>query len=1196
MATPRFIPITLQLNTRTGEVALRTFGGEFKKLENESRGFGRTATQSFLSVEREAQRAARGTQSAFTNALSSIKSSASGLGGTLRGALSFAGGGAILNGITALTGGLGNMAGAVFDIRDQLERAEVGFTTLFDGNKEKAKGFINELRQFSKSTPFELGGTVGSAQSLLAQGFNKEQIIPILRGVGSATAAAGKGSQEFQSILSQLSQTASKGKAELEDLKIIAEAGVPVFDILSKSIGVSQEQLFKFLSEGRLRGKETVQLLSDEFARKFPSALDDLAKTTKGRFTNTVETLSGAAVDVLEPAFVGLNEVLAETNKLLEGPGFANFSAKARGFADTTVQSLRSTIQSLFAKPGDAPRAGDTALQLGGEVLTGEFFNNLPGKKGLDKLTKGESVSVKDFIDVSAEIEAIQGIGRFLGGAIPDGVKQGIKDKIKSAQTEVTEFGGSLWKSFKDSLGIQSPSKKMQEAAKFVPLGVALGLQDPAALARIAEATNGMAILIETGTLAAIQRTRRRIAEALRDIPEIRAFLDTISKAEGANYNTLFGGGKFSDFDQHPNQRITRKLGGKNITSTAAGRYQYLNKTFTGVAKQLGLPDFSPDSQDLGAIELLRQRGIVEPLLANNLPLAFMRGNREWASFPSSPYGQPTRSEKELTNFFNTRLGAQQKPPTLADSVNVTARETVSVSDAPSLGLIPLKEVAAIKQETQRTFDSIKTAAASTNTAIASTTGQLASTTQENFRRIVRDAEQTTKEVRNSFTELRDGIRESFKGAFDQLLQGDVKGAGKSLLQSLGGVGRNALTNLVFGNGQNGGGNASAGGGFGNAISQAVTGGLGIGGNAPALTGGFSGGNPAGQILNQVTGGGGFGKFNVGGLLGKVPGFSKLGSLLGIGSKAAATGASAATAGAAGAAGTAAGSGGFLSTLFGGGGAALFSNPVTAIVGGALVAAPFILGLFADRTFNRFRNEVKQQYQIEVDKKQEGRSLFQSAEQVGKTAFGKQYKSKIPELVQLRPVKEQIAQYGFATGQERSSLVRQFINKQKVGDPDDPQNQVVRREFGGPVLRGQTVLVGERRPEIFVAGSDGNVFPSIAAYERQLIAALQKRAAGGFFGGAFSKLAAQIESSAFARSGSSATAGAGSGGFSDSLVLGVMAEIAETLREFKTAPAGSVLEKAMQSNPNAVARAMVTSFSNASPESKQVAKHVRGYK
>lgn len=91
--------------------------------------------------------------------------------------------------------------------------------------------------------------------------------------------------------------------------------------------------------------------------------------------------------------------------------------------------------------------------------------------------------------------------------------------------------------------------------------------------------------------------------------PEISAFLNTIAEAEGTNsskgYNIIVGLGKagapayFSDYSQHPNIIGLRTSKGP---STAAGRYQIVNKTWRMLVKNNPeLKDFSPDSQDKAA-------------------------------------------------------------------------------------------------------------------------------------------------------------------------------------------------------------------------------------------------------------------------------------------------------------------------------------------------------------------------------------------------------------------------------------------------------------------------------------------------------------------------------------------------------------------------------------------------------------------
>jgi muramidase (phage lysozyme) len=128
------------------------------------------------------------------------------------------------------------------------------------------------------------------------------------------------------------------------------------------------------------------------------------------------------------------------------------------------------------------------------------------------------------------------------------------------------------------------------------------------------------------------------------DNSNVKAFLSLIRYTEGANYNTLFGGDVFYDYKDHPRIKITKSLGGRPITSTAAGAYQFLSRTWDGCAKALSLPDFTPQSQDLAALYLVDRRGALNSVLTGNFKDAIYGCNKEWASLPGSPYGQPTKT------------------------------------------------------------------------------------------------------------------------------------------------------------------------------------------------------------------------------------------------------------------------------------------------------------------------------------------------------------------------------------------------------------------------------------------------------------------------------------------------------------------------------------------------------------------------
>lgn len=134
--------------------------------------------------------------------------------------------------------------------------------------------------------------------------------------------------------------------------------------------------------------------------------------------------------------------------------------------------------------------------------------------------------------------------------------------------------------------------------------------------------------------------------------PSVKAMLDMIAWAEGADYNVMFGGGTFDSFADHPRQLVN--TGG--YSSDAAGRYQFLSTTWD----QLGLPDFSPANQDLGAVKLIEGRGVLAQAEAGDLA-GFLEGaSHEWASLPPSRYGQPQKSFEELQSVYEAALARYQ--------------------------------------------------------------------------------------------------------------------------------------------------------------------------------------------------------------------------------------------------------------------------------------------------------------------------------------------------------------------------------------------------------------------------------------------------------------------------------------------------------------------------------------------------------
>lgn len=140
--------------------------------------------------------------------------------------------------------------------------------------------------------------------------------------------------------------------------------------------------------------------------------------------------------------------------------------------------------------------------------------------------------------------------------------------------------------------------------------------------------------------------TRAELQSALGN-RNVLAFLAVIRRGEGTadpdGYKRIFGGEELDSFADHPRRVVTKKLKkGGTISSSAAGAYQFLERTWDALVKQYGFADFEPLTQDYAAIALIAGRKALNNVLQGEFQEAVRKCAREWASLPTAPYGQPT--------------------------------------------------------------------------------------------------------------------------------------------------------------------------------------------------------------------------------------------------------------------------------------------------------------------------------------------------------------------------------------------------------------------------------------------------------------------------------------------------------------------------------------------------------------------------
>lgn len=142
---------------------------------------------------------------------------------------------------------------------------------------------------------------------------------------------------------------------------------------------------------------------------------------------------------------------------------------------------------------------------------------------------------------------------------------------------------------------------------------------------------------------------------------QILLFLDLIAFSEGTStikssddgYNVLYGGGLFHGYADHPRRKLTFPINGKLVTSTAAGRYQLLERYWDAYRVSLRLVGgFTPENQDRIALQQIRERRALDDIKAGRIQQAIAKCSNIWASFPGNTYEQnPHKLEKLLAQW-----------------------------------------------------------------------------------------------------------------------------------------------------------------------------------------------------------------------------------------------------------------------------------------------------------------------------------------------------------------------------------------------------------------------------------------------------------------------------------------------------------------------------------------------------------------
>ncbi|WP_444667188.1 tape measure protein [Cereibacter changlensis] len=188
-------------------------------------------------------------------------------------------GGAVIAGFQA---GIVALGAAFIAPAAQFERFQVQLTNL-EGSAEGADRAMAWIEDFAVRTPLELEDTVAAYARLKAFGLDPTK--GALQALTDTMAATGGGSEQLDGLVLALGQSWTKGKLQGEEAMQMLERGVPVWDLLSKKLGKTTQEVIAMSSSGEL-GRKEIQLLIDALGEANAGASAGMAGTWSGIMSN----------------------------------------------------------------------------------------------------------------------------------------------------------------------------------------------------------------------------------------------------------------------------------------------------------------------------------------------------------------------------------------------------------------------------------------------------------------------------------------------------------------------------------------------------------------------------------------------------------------------------------------------------------------------------------------------------------------------------------------------------------------------------------------------------------------------------------------------------------------------------------------------------------------------------------------------
>jgi tape measure domain-containing protein len=173
----------------------------------------------------------------------------------------------------------------------KMEMTKRAFEVL-TGSAEKAQTHLDELERFAAATPFEFAGLTDASKKLQAYGFSVDAVIPVMNALGDASMAVGLGQEGMDRITLALGQINAKGKVTAEEMRQLAETGIPAWELLASKLGMTTAKAMEMSKKGAISAKDGITALLTGLEERFGGMMEKVNGEIPQSFNNMKDSVS----------------------------------------------------------------------------------------------------------------------------------------------------------------------------------------------------------------------------------------------------------------------------------------------------------------------------------------------------------------------------------------------------------------------------------------------------------------------------------------------------------------------------------------------------------------------------------------------------------------------------------------------------------------------------------------------------------------------------------------------------------------------------------------------------------------------------------------------------------------------------------------------------------------------------------------